>query len=238
MENEAGDGGSGFFIDPAIPIPAEIPEGEENLNLEELSWEMIISGMLHVISGGPGTSESPVKSEWADYYRRFVLAVRPAIMGELTEAAILKARNGDFDLALEILGALRGLFPSSPVVKVNRALVMEERAAHMEKRGRAEAGEAFSAAESAYDEALAAEPPFPGAFLNAGFFCLNRKDFRRAREYFERYTEIAEDGDKKEQAQEIVRDIDRSGLEDECYSEACELIRQGKDEEGMLRIRG
>ena len=80
-----------FSIDPDIPLPVEVPE---NFSMDELSWEMIIAGMLRIIADGS-------KEECADYYRRFVLAVRPGIMNEFTEAAILKARNGDFDLALE-----------------------------------------------------------------------------------------------------------------------------------------
>ena len=122
-------------LNPDIPIPVEIPEGNETLNLEELSWEMIIAGMLQVIAAGPETlvaaekCDENVSSLWIDYYRHFVLEVKPSIMSEFTEAAILKAHNGDFDLALEILDSLRGLFPVSPVVMLNRALVLEERAA-------------------------------------------------------------------------------------------------------------
>jgi tetratricopeptide (TPR) repeat protein len=113
-------------IDPDIPLPVEIPEGE-NLNIEELSWEMIIAGMLSVIADGS-------REEWADYYRHFVLAVRPGIMDEFAEVAILKARNGDFDLALEILDSLQGLSPSSPVVARSRELVMEEKASLLERQ--------------------------------------------------------------------------------------------------------
>jgi len=242
-----------FSIDPDIPLPVEIPE--ENLNLEELSWEMIISGMLSVIAAGPEALDSvqgsAARKRWIDYYRHFVLAVRPSIMNEFTEAAILKARNGDFNLALEILDSLRGLFPSSPVVMLNRALVMEERAMALERRGSAAAADAFRAAESAYAEAANADtanadaytedfnphPPFPDIQFNAGFFYLGRKDFRRARECFSRYVDIAEDKEKIEQAQSIIKDIDESGLEDESLSEAYNFIQQGDEEQGMRSIR-
>jgi lipoprotein NlpI len=68
-----------------------------------------------------------------DYYRRFVLAVKPDIRREFTEAAILKAKNGDFDPALEIFDALDGLFPGLPEVLLNRALALEERAEALER---------------------------------------------------------------------------------------------------------
>jgi len=233
---------SGFSIDPDIPLPVEIPEGgitDAKAVLENLSWEMIVSGMLRVVSAGEA------RSDWIDYYRHFVLAVRPAILGEFTEAAILKARNGEFDLALEILDSLRGLFPPSPTVRLNRALVMEQRADFMERHGKEEAVAAFRDAEAAYEEAMSLQPPFPDAWFNAGFFFLGRKDFARARECLSLYISHTEDEDsppedraKKRRAETVIREIDASGLEDENYREAYMLVRDGKEEAGMQSIRG
>jgi tetratricopeptide (TPR) repeat protein len=224
---------SSFSINPDIPIPVEIPEGEETLNLEELSWEMIVSGMLSVIADGS-------REEWTDYYRHFVLAVRPSIMNEFTEAAILKARNGDFDLALEILDALRGLFPSSPVVLLNRALVMEERASVQEDNTSTAAFKATTAsleAADAYAAALALDPPFPDIPFNAGFFYLGRKDFCRAKECFSLYLSIAEDNEKMKRAQTIIRDIDKNGLDDKSFGDAYKFIQQGNEKDGLRSIR-
>jgi Flp pilus assembly protein TadD len=227
----------GFSINPDIPIPVEIPGNSGKLNLEELNWEMIVSGMLHVIAGGPGADIPEENGEWIDYYRDFVLALRPNILGELTEAAILKARNYDFDPALEILDGLRGLFPASPVVKLNRALAMEERASLFERRGKPEAETAFREAQEAYEDVLAIEPPFPEAWFNAGFFYLGRKDFRNARECLSVYIENSDDEKKQEQAEAIVRNINENGLEDENLNAAYQLICQEKEEAGMLKIR-
>jgi tetratricopeptide (TPR) repeat protein len=227
----------GFSINPDIPIPVEIPENDEKLNLDELNWEMIVSGMIHVISGGPGDYVSEENGGWIEYYRDFVLALRPNIMGELTEAAILKARNCDFDPALEILDGLRGLFPTSVVVKLNRALAMEERASLLERRGKPEAEAAFREAQAAYEEVLSIQPPFPEACFNAGFFYLGRKDFRNARECLSSFIEYSEDGEKQKQAETIIKNINENGLEDENLNAAYQLICQEKEEAGMLRIR-
>jgi Flp pilus assembly protein TadD len=231
-----------FSINPDIPIPVEVPE---NFNMDDLSWEMIIAGMLRIIADGS-------RKEWTDYYRRFVLAVRPAIMDEFTEAAILKARNGDFDLALEILNALRGMFPFSPVVLLNRALVMEERASMLERRTFSESSApieaseegnsetAFKEAEEAYTEALALDPPFPDIHFNAGFFYLGRKHFRQAKEYFALYLSFVEEEasvEKIEQAQTIIKDIDKNGFEDDSFGDAYRFIQQGNEEEGLRSIR-
>ena len=228
---DGGEGGSAFAINPDIPIPAEIPEGEQALNLEELSWEMILSGMLRVIASGEETPER------TDYYRCFVLALRPAIQAEFTEAAILKARNGSFDMALEILDTLCALFPASPVPRLNRALALEEQAALFERQGKTEPETGYRAAAAAYEEAMALNPPFPDAFFNGGFFYLGRKNFRRARECFCFYAEAGEDPEKKEQAETIIKEIRENCLEDECFREAFELIERGEAEAGMCSIR-
>ena len=218
----------------------EVPEDgmpDARAALEGLSWEMIVSGMLRVIAAGEA------RAEWLDYYRRFVLAARPGIMAEFTEAAIFKARGGNHGLALEILGSLRGLFPDSPVVRLNRALVMEERAALLERRGRPEARAAFAEAESAYSEAMSLSPPFPDAWFNAGFFFLGRKDFARARECFSLYVGSGEGGAegggaKERRARAAIREIDAGGLDDESFRGAHELVRDGQSEAGMAAIRG
>jgi tetratricopeptide (TPR) repeat protein len=219
-------GDSGFFIDPAVPIPVEIPEGGESLNIEELSLEMIAAGMLRVIQTG-------IMPERHDYYRGFVLALRPDIFGEFTEAAILKARNGDFDSALDILGILQGLFPLSPVTLLNRALVLEQRARLFYRRGRKEAEAEFQAAGAAYEKALALQPPFPGAFFNAGFFYMEQKNYRLSLECFSQYLELAGEDEKKEQALLLMREIKEHALDDESFTEACELITEGREVEGL-----
>ncbi|MCL2601018.1 MAG: tetratricopeptide repeat protein, partial [Treponema sp.] len=236
-----GDDGDGFCIDPDIPLPVEMQEGATSAKavLEDLSWEMIVSGMLRVIAA------SELEADRIDYYRGFVLAVRPTIMGEFTEAAILKARNGEFGLAMEILDSLRGLFPGSPAVRLNRALVMEQRADLLERQGKPEAEAAFRDAETAYTEAMSMQPAFAEAWFNAGFFFLGRKDFSRARECFSLYAEDSDsafdeprDDAKTRRARDLIKEIDASGLEDESFREAYMLVREGKEEAGMQSIRG
>jgi tetratricopeptide (TPR) repeat protein len=247
-DHEQRDEGSSeeeFSIDPAIPIPAEIPPGKDSLTPDELTMEMILSGMLKIIAGSDGSSPDGVKPEWMDYYRHFVLAARPGIFNEFNEAAILKAKNGDIETALEILAALAGLFPGSPVVLLNRALALEEKADAFnaaEKNTEAEA--AVSAARTAYDAVLAMDPPFPDAFFNAAYFKLKHHDFAGAEECFSAYVSFAENGisgvedEKRENAEEALGEIRERFLSDEDFREAWELVRGGKEEEALDRIRG
>ena len=219
-----------FAIDPSIPLPVELPTDGSQFKMEELSWEMMISGMLLVLA------EADAREEWLLYYRRFVLALRPAILGEFTEAAILKARNGDFDLALEIMDSLRGLFPASPVVMLNRILILEQQAGSLMQKNDPEADTAYETAQDAYDEILSLHPCFPQALFNAGFFYLDRKDFSRAKELFFRFTEYGDTDEKLEKAKTIIKDIEESGLEDESFSEAYVMIQKGNEEAGMRSI--
>ncbi|MDR1024604.1 MAG: hypothetical protein LBL56_02675, partial [Treponema sp.] len=55
---EAGAPGA-FTFNPAIPIPVELPSGTETFKSEDLSLEMILSGMLRLLSG---TQEGPYES--------------------------------------------------------------------------------------------------------------------------------------------------------------------------------
>jgi tetratricopeptide (TPR) repeat protein len=232
-----------FSIDPAIPIPVELPAGEGRLSLEDLSWEMILAGMIKVVAGqgaagSGGDGETVIQPGWTGYYRGFVLAVKPDILRELTEAAILKAKNGDFDMALEIFGDLWGLFPGSPVVLLNRALALEEKAAALERSGREAAAETVNLeAGAAYKAVLALDPPFANGLFNAGFFYIKERDFARARECFSQYTPLADDPDKKAEAEAILREIDEKALDDEAFQEAWEFIREGQELEGLAPVR-
>jgi tetratricopeptide (TPR) repeat protein len=220
-----------FSIDPSIPIPVELAPGARDLDLEQLSWEMILSGMLRVIA-------EEKENEDADYYRRFVLTVRPNILKEFTEAAILKAANGDYDMALEIMTALGGLFPRTPEVLLNRALILESRADSLTRSGREAEAEAENlAALGAYQELLALAPAFPNGLFNAGFFFMKSRDFSRARECFSDYLPLAEDPVKREKALVLIREIESRGLEEAAFREAYELIRGGEEEGGLLKIR-
>lgn len=225
-EVSAGD----FVVDPSIPIPVEIPPDQETLDLEQLSWEMILSGMIKVIEGDP-------HQEDADYYRRFVLAVKPDILKEFSEAAILKARNRDFNLALEILNALAALYPESAEVALNQALVHEEWANSLEESGREdEAADAWERAHELYVRLLSQRQPLPNALFNAGFFYLKQRNYDKARDCFSQYIPVADSPRKKEKAKNIIKEITDRSLDDQVFKEAYDFIRLGEETKGIEKI--
>jgi tetratricopeptide (TPR) repeat protein len=230
-------------IDPSIPLPVEVdaetsisnPDDRKNL-AEELSWEMIISGMIQVVS--QGSSMEDIKPYWIDYYRKFVIILKPEIYNDFTGAALIKSANGDFDEALEIMTALEGLFPFSAPVLGNKAFILEEKATGLEKTGEEiEASVENDKACEAYQKALSMEPVIPELLYNAGFFFMRRKRFADAIEHFDSFLSMTEDEEKKEKVAAIVKDIKNQGLDDFRLHEALDLIRQGKEEEALQRIR-
>jgi tetratricopeptide (TPR) repeat protein len=194
-----------FPLNSSIPLPVELAPGSEELDADSLSPEKIISGILRDLAQNP-------KGEHSDYYRKLVIAVKPTILGELQEAAVLKARNGDYETALEIYDLLEGLYPQHPVLLLNRALVLEDRAGAMEQSaGPQKIEAAFAEAEDAYEAALvprplpgkqagvlpefpaerasASEGSLPDTLFNAGFFYEKRGEYRRAADCLTAYLE-------------------------------------------------
>jgi len=258
---------TGFELNPSILLPAEIePEGKKSFDPETLSREMILSGMLRVISSlgkkSVFTSEKVVKAgeivseiekaeippEWIDYYRSFVLTVKPGIYHEFTSASIVKSENGEFDMALEISSVLEGLFPLSPGVLLNRALILENRAAALEKNGHLAERE-YAEAELAYETALSVKPVLPDTLFNAGFFFMRQRNYVQARDCLSEYISAEEDAkesteipaeyqeEKIKQARKIIADITNQGLDDESFREAHDCISRGSDEAGLVKIK-
>jgi Tfp pilus assembly protein PilF len=239
-----------FTIDPSVPLPVEVDAEISISNLqdrtdfaEKLSWEMIISGMIQVVSEISSKEENSSKEEikpyWIDYYRKFVLILKPEIYNEFTGAALIKSANGDFDEALEIIAALEGLFPSSAAVLGNKAFILEEKAAELEKNSlEIEASVENDKAEESYQRALSIEPVLPEILYNAGFFFMRRKNYAAAMEHFGSFILLTEDEGKKEKVAAIVKEIKDQGLDDYRLKEAVEFIRKGKEEEALLSIRG
>ncbi|MCL2205414.1 MAG: tetratricopeptide repeat protein [Treponema sp.] len=251
-----------FTLDPAIPLPVEFETSadtdEKSFDLSTLSWEMILSGVLRVIAA-KGKSDfladevffnagdlageremTKTPQAWTDYYRNFVFAVKPEIFSELTIAAIAKSENGDYDMALEISSILEGLFPRSPGVLLNKALILEKKAEALE-HGSGSGGEHSQRALQAYETALSTEPVLPDTLFNSGFFFMRQRDFARAKHCFSQYVALADkteiNEEKAREAGKMIADIGEHHLEDAAYWEAYDCIRNGNDEMGLLKIR-
>lgn len=232
-----------FKIDTSIKLPVQkkVNEAPGNFNPSEITTEQILAGILTVLAYDK-------KNENLDYYRSIILKVKPNIKKELCEAAILKTKNEDFDLAEEIFLALKGLDPEDVAITLNMALFLDQRADSFRNAGLIEEADAYdSDALGYYTEAMEADPPLADAFFNSGFFYMKQHKYRDAKDAFETYIaltcdlsdeDLGESGVyKKERAQEIVNNITNQNIDDEAFMRAYDLISKGEEEKGIEQIR-
>lgn len=229
-----------FKIDRSIPLPIQ-KRTDGAVADAEISAEQILSGILLVLAYDRHNNH-------LDYYRSIIKAVRPDIQKELTEAAILKAKNEDWELAEEIFRALIGLEPQNPATALNMALFLDQRAESYRRSGLHGDADAYdNDALHFYKEAMAAEPAVPDAFFNCAFFYLKQYNFTEAKSCFETYIALTcgmsdeELGDsglyKQARAQEMVDRINNENMEDAAFMTAYQFIASGQEEKGLEAIR-
>lgn len=223
-----------------IPLPVQ-KQDNGDFDISQLTPEMIFAGILVVLAYDH-------HNQHLDYYRTLLLEAKPNIKQELTEAAILKSRNEDFDIAEEIFSALRGLDPEDMVTTLNTALFFDQRADSYRQSGLTEDADAYDdCASRFYAQVMESDNAPPEVFFNAGFFFLKQRNFSRGKECFETYLaltcdisdeELGENGQyKRQRAQEIVMDINNRNLEDEQFKAAYDYILSNQEEKGLEEIR-
>ena len=223
-------------FDSSIPFPLLLTDEGNEFTAESISEEMILAGMLHVFA-------YERDNRHIAYYRDIFKELRPNILEEMTNAVILKIKNADFDLAEQLLFALEGLFPEHIQTKLNVALLMDERSHFYEQAGAEDYAEYYTdKAFQAYKEVLAAEPPLPDAFFNAGFFFIRQKNFPKAKSVFETYLHIETAQDeltahRKQKASELIEWIETQALDDELFKGAFDFIQMGEEEKALEKIR-
>ena len=230
-------------INPEIPLPVQKknPEDPVEQDATKLSEEQILSGILTVLAYDK-------KNENSEYYRKLITDVRPGIKKELAEAAILKARNEDWDLAEEIWLAVNGIDPQDKAIILNMAIFFDQKADSYRRNFLNEDADAYDeAALDYYKQAMDSDKEIPDAYFNAGFFYLKKRDYGEAKGCFESYLglvadakdeELGENGIyKKERAQEIINKISNRNLENDRFRDAYKLISEGQEEKGLEEIR-
>jgi tetratricopeptide (TPR) repeat protein len=232
-----------MHIDPSIPLPVQKKDKDApgSFNMAELTQEQILAGILTVFAYDKN-------NEHIQYYRSILKEARPDIKHELAEAAILKARNEDWDLAEEIWLALNGFDPDDKAIVLNMALFFDQMADSYRKSNLHEDADAYDAsALDYYKQAMDADPEIPDAFFNAGFFYLKTREYGEAKNAFESFLaltcdmkdeDLGENGIyKRERAQEVIDKIKNRNLEDTQFHNAYQLISSGQEEKGLEEIR-
>ena len=218
-------------LDTSILLPVEIPQGisPADWKMEDLSWEMILSGMLKILAYDKS-------NEHTVYYRKFVLSTKPQIVQELTQSAIVKAQVKDFELGEEIFRALIGLEPENLRHKLNLAILFENKANYLKSLNNEEYHKYLDIAEDSYRELLEYGDTLADIFFNAAWFFYSKQDFMTTSELASSYVKFGDDEVKIAEAKKLVHDSDKIKFQNAAYKEAYDLIINDQNTEGLQKI--
>jgi len=223
MERDLGD----FHIDPSIEIPVQLPAGKDSLESTEISIELLVAGMLKIIAFDPDHKNFP-------YYRDFVLAVQADAPEELNLAAISQEQKENYDFAEELFLAVNHLAPQSATF-INLATFYSKRASLDTSKGTSYDFYQQKAMETLKEGVTLFEDDAP--LLNElGFFHLYQGNVEIAKEYLDRFLEVAEDDEKREHVQKIMGDINNKLNNDKLLMQAYDQIQMSKEEEALINL--
>lgn len=220
-----------FEIDPEVLLPVEPPANQKDWDASELSWEMIISAMLKILAYQPDHEDS-------DYYKAFVLAVKPGIISDLTNSAVIKAQDKEFDLAEEIFMALCGLDNHNQILQLNLALLYEQRWENAKTTENKELEEKYRlSAEAGFKSIATSENPPEQVWYYMGLFYYKTGNYILSEQNFSTYSQLGQDSDKVEESERIAKEIQVMNLNDSLFQEAYSLVHEGNEQEGLKKIR-
>ena len=223
MERDLGD----FHIDPSIEIPVQLPAGKDSLESTEISIELLVAGMLKIIAFDPDHKNFP-------YYRDFVLAVQADAPEELNLAAISQEQKENYDFAEELFLTVNHLAPQSATF-INLATFYSKRASLDTSKGTSYDFYQQKAMETLKEGVTLFEDDAP--LLNElGFFHLYQGNVEIAKEYLDRFLEVAEDDEKREHVQKIMGDINNKLNNDKLLMQAYDQIQMSKEEEALINL--
>lgn len=222
---------NGFNFDNSILMPVEIPVGETDWQMQNLSQEMIIAAMLKIFAWDPS-------HENINYYRSFIHAVRPDVNEEMTRSGIIKAKNKDYEIAEEIFRALASFNPAIEQNLTNLALVLEEQAELYENlKNHKLSDKKIEEAFIIYKKAIKMHPNSEEILFNGGNFYLKHENMEKAVYLLDQFISITKNSDKKKHVIGILDKIRKISANDIVFNEAYELIKIGKEESGIDKIK-
>ncbi len=222
-ENFKADLGS-FTIDPSIELPILLGEGRDKVEDKDLTVENIVAGMISVIAHHP---DNPNFS----YYKSFVLASDPHIVEKLNQAAIAKEQRKEFEFAEELFLAVYHLLPQNASC-VNLATLYSYLAVEARSKGEDEKvwiKKVRSTLEDGIerfgeDEMILSELSSFEAYMG---------NLEEAKEYGERYMEVAEESERKEEVRKMLKEIAFKLENSEAISEAYDFITLGEPDKAL-----
>lgn len=219
-----------FKIDPARQIPVQLPKGKKTLDGDvQITLEMIVSGMLRIICYQPDNPNFP-------YYQQFVLAAEPDAVQQLNLAAIAQEQAGHQDFAEELFVTVNHLSPQSATF-INLATCYSQRAANDTKKGTVYDLYSQKALDTLM-EGVKAFPKDPDLLCETGYFHLYQGNTEAAQDYFERYLQVAPQGEKRTQVEKVFADINTKISNDTTLMHAYDQIQMSEETKALESLDG
>jgi len=197
MEQDIGK----LHINPSIPLPVQLPEGQSEIDEKGITIEMIVAAMIKIIAWQP-------ENKFYEYYKEFTLLSQPNCVEELNIAAIAKENAKDFDFSEELFLAVTHLLPQSATF-INLATHYSTRATKFQDDGDFTSSDLYQ--QKALDtlkEGIENFPEDPNLLCEIGYFHVYQNNIDTARDYLEKFLEVADKDDKrKEHVNHLLSDI-------------------------------
>ena len=222
-ENFKADLGS-FTIDSSIELPILLSEGKDKVEDKDLTVENLVAGMISVVAHDKNHPHF-------SYYKSFVLASDPHIVEKLNQAAIAKEQRKEFEFAEELFLAVYHLLPQNASC-VNLATLYSYLAVEARSKGEDERVWIKKVRETledgierfGEDEMILSELASFEAYMG---------NLEEAKEYGERYMDVAEESERKEEVRKMLKEIAFKLENSEAISEAYDFITLNEPDKAL-----
>lgn len=196
---------TGFRIDSTIPIPVQLPDGKKKLDVDKVTLESIVAGMLIIIAYRPEDANFA-------YYRDFVLAAQPNAVEELNTAAIAKEKQKDYPFSEQLFLTVYHMAPQVASC-INLASLYSSWAVYegdqKKSDSKAEAAEDFYLTKclNTLREGLEKFGESEDILCELGSLHTYLGNLEEAQGYLQRYMKVALEGEKKQKMKRMLKDV-------------------------------
>ena len=216
----------GFKLDPAIPIPVQLEEGKTSVDIEDITIERIVAGMIKIVAWD-------TKNSHFDYYREFIQAAQSDAVNQLNVAAIAKEKAQDYAFSEELFIAVNNLAPQ-PATFINLATLYSTQASKLKDSSSTEYDYFQQKAFDTLNEGLEKFKDNPDLLCEIGYFHVFQNNIESAREYLEKYLKKADKDDKRIiQVKKILSDINEKISDDSKLLEAYDQINLSNEDKAI-----
>jgi tetratricopeptide (TPR) repeat protein len=220
-----------FIVDPTIPVPVQLQDGKDSLDIDNgVTIAMIASGLIKVIA-------HQEEHEHISYYKDLLFALQPDIVQELQLGAVSKAKVGELDFAIELSLAAVHLNDQIPELFVNLATLYAQHAKHAQDKEDNEQFDFYTKKQlEILRRGLTVHPLSHILLSEYGIVQLFHSNDEIALEYLTKYLEVAPKSDKREIIEKQVTQLQQQADSEKTLQEAFDEMQLGNDQTALTLI--